>query len=65
MKKRYIVKIESYNGDESHIDCGIDEQDFLYAIIVVGKTGAIIIDSGYRSVEEALKYWPEATPCSS
>lgn len=65
LEQYFILKIESYWGDDSHIDCGIDRQDYLFSIVVIKENRAAIVDNGYQSVKEALKYWPEAIPCES
>ncbi len=62
-KRHFIVRIESYEGRDTHLRCGDDdgEQDFLYCVVVVGNDGeAAIVDNGYRSHSEAAAAWPEA-----
>lgn len=59
-KRYYIVRLDSYSGDDSFVNCGIDDQDYIYVVILALDNHAEIIDSGYRSVEEAAKHWPEA-----
>jgi len=61
MKYNYIVKIESFVGKDTHLDCGNDRQDYLFCIVGIDDTGdAEILDNGYRSLAEAAKAWPEA-----
>jgi predicted nucleotide-binding protein len=62
MHKRYaILKIESYEGEDTFVRCGNDVQDFLFAIIVIEPDGRVeIIDSGYRSYDEAEQACPDA-----
>lgn len=58
-----VIKIESYEGEDTYLYCGNDRQSHLYAIVAVGPDGtAEIVDSGYRTFAEALKAWPEAAP---
>jgi hypothetical protein len=56
----YIVKIESYDGEDTFIHCGNDTQDYLYCVAAAGDSGLEIVDNGYRTVEEAADAWPEA-----
>jgi len=57
----FIVKIESFEGSDTFVRCGDDEQDFLFAVVGVDDLGrAEILDGGYRSHDEAAKAWPEA-----
>jgi hypothetical protein len=61
MTRYVILKIESYEGDDTFVRCGNNQQDFLFAVVMIGETGtAEIIDGGYRSHQEALKAWPES-----
>jgi len=60
-----VVKIESYEGEDTFMRCGSDRQDFLYAIVAVDLDGsAEIVDSSYRTLNEALSAWPQAAPRS-
>src|SRR5438270_5634702 len=59
--KYMIVKLESYDGDDTHLHCGDDHQDYLYCIVTVDERGnAEMVDNGYRSYGEAAASWPEA-----
>lgn len=66
--KYYILKIDSYTGDDTTRDQHeiLDEDGWnqeipaLYAIVRIAKDGASIADDGYRSIAEAQKSWPEA-----
>lgn len=40
----------------------IDRQDYLFSIVAIKESSLVIVDNGYRSLKEALKYWPEAEP---
>lgn len=62
----FVIKIESYEGEDTFLRCGDDQQDYLYAIIAIGDDGtAEFVDSSYRSLGEALEAWPEAKPHAS
>jgi len=61
-----VVKIESYEGDDTYMRCGDERQNYLYAIVSIDSDGnAEIIDSSYRTLEEAVKTWPEVAPRQS
>jgi len=61
MKNLFIVKIESFEGADTYIRCGDDQQDYLFCVISVDAGGhAEIVDSAYRSFAEAAEAWPEA-----
>ena len=62
MGSKYIVKIESYEGDDTFLNCGDDTQDFLFCVVSGEADGhAEIIDNGYRTYEEASKAWPQTS----
>jgi len=64
-RKHFFLKLESFEGRDTHVRCGDDEdlQDFIYCVIVTNADGtAEIVDSGYRSAEELLEAWPELAP---
>lgn len=63
--RRVVLKLESYEGEDTFLRCGNDQQDYLFAIVAVDGDGAAeIVDNGYRTREEALAAWPEARPSS-
>jgi hypothetical protein len=60
---KFVVRIESYDGDDTFLRCGDGKQDFLFAIAALNGIGGLeIMDQGYRSEVEALKAWPDAKP---
>jgi hypothetical protein len=60
-QRHFIVKIESFDGRDTYLHCGDDNQDYLFAVVSVDADGrAEIVDSAYRSYEEAAATWPEA-----
>ena len=62
MKNHVILRIESFEGQDTFIRCGSADQDFLFAIVLIDDFGkAEIIDGAYRSYEEAASAWPEAS----
>jgi hypothetical protein len=59
----FILRIESYEGRDTHIQCGDDQRDFVYVVGCVDANGkAEVLDYGYRSFKEAARAWPEARP---
>ncbi len=63
MTRCVVVKIESYEGDDTFLRCGNERQDHLYAVVAVDADGtAEVVDSSYRTIGEALQAWPEAAP---
>jgi hypothetical protein len=60
-----IVKLESFEGKDTFLRCGDDARDYLFTIITIEPDGtAEVIDSGYRTFDEAAAAWPEARPDS-
>jgi hypothetical protein len=59
---RFVVKLESYEGEDTFLRCGNEGQDFLFAIALLVDGYLEIIDNGYRTQIEALEAWPEASP---
>jgi len=69
MRKNYILKIESLDGNDvtrsqyeilDEDGLNMQETGALYAIVAVGSYGAEIVDDGYRTLEEAQQAWPDA-----
>jgi hypothetical protein len=61
MERTFIVKIESFEGDDTYVRCGDDRQNYLFCVVSVDPNGhAEIVDSGYRSFSEAAEAWPDA-----
>ncbi len=57
MKKYYILKLDSYYGDESSLMVNANGAESMYVVLVVGRRSADIVDWGYESVDELLKSW--------
>jgi hypothetical protein len=60
MKTCVVVKIESYDGEDTHLHCGDEVQDFLFCIVLIDGGATEIVDNGYRSYAEAIDAWPQA-----
>lgn len=61
-RKLYIVKLESYSGECSSLQCDSEgsDEDAMYCICAVLDDHAEIIDYGYNSLEQAQEVWPDA-----
>ncbi len=59
-KKYYILKLESYCGEYSSLQCDSEGNDCMYCICLIVDNRAEIIDYGYKSFEQAQSTWPEA-----
>ncbi len=62
-QRLFVLKLESYEGEDTFLRCGDEQQDFLYSIVAIDDDGtAQIVDSSYRSLAEAVEAWPQARP---
>ena len=57
MKKYYILKIDSYEGDGSSLMANAHGSDCMYVVLCVDGKSADIIDWGYATVDELLEAW--------
>jgi len=59
-REHYILRFESFDGKDTYVHCGDHQQDFLFCVVATHPDGtASVIDSGYRSEEEARTAWSE------
>ncbi len=56
-KKYYILKIDSYEGEESSLMVNANGSDAMYVVLVVEGKSAEIVDWGYPTVDELLEAW--------
>ena len=56
-KKYYILKIDSYEGDESSLMVNANGSDSMYVVLVVDGKSAEIVDWGYETVGQLLESW--------
>ena len=54
MKKHYILKIDSYEGEESSLMVNANGLDAMYVVLVVESSSAEIVDWGYPTVDDLL-----------
>jgi len=57
MKKHYILKIDSYDGDESALMVNANGSDAMYVVLVIEGQSAEIVDWGYETVGQLLEAW--------
>jgi len=60
-KKYFILKIDSYAGDESSLFVNAGGSESMYTVLLVDGRSAEIVDWGYESVEELLDSWRGTT----
>ena len=60
-KKYYIIKIDSYDGDESSLMVNANGSDSMYVVLVVEGKSAEIVDGGYETVDQLLESWNNVT----
>ena len=62
-RRLFVLRIDSYEASDTFLYCGNERQNYLYAIVSAdGEGRAEIVDSSYRTREEAIEAWPEAKP---
>ena len=61
MKKYYILKIDSYEGEGSSLTVDADGSDSMYVVLSVEDTSAEIVDWGYPTVDDLLAAWDNVT----
>ena len=57
MKKYFILKLDSYEGDESSLMVNANGSDSMYVVLVVDGKSAEIVDWGYETVDQLLEAW--------
>lgn len=56
--RHFVIRIDSFEGRDTHLRCGNKSQDFLFAVIALDERGiGSIVDSGYRTRLEAEAAW--------
>ena len=61
MKKYFILKLDSYEGDGSSLTVDVDGSDSMYVVLSVEGSSAEIVDWGYSTVDELLAAWDNVT----
>ena len=57
MKKYFILKLDSYEGEGSSLTVDADGADSMYVVLCVEGKSVGIVDWGYPSVDELLEAW--------
>ena len=57
MKKYFILKLDSYEGEGSSLTVDADGADSMYVVLNVEGSSAEIVDWGYETVEQLLEAW--------
>lgn len=57
MKKYFILKLDSYEGEGSSLMVSANGSDCMYVVLVVEGKSAEIVDWGYSTAEELLEAW--------
>ena len=60
-KKYFILRIESYEGDESSLMVNANGSDAMYVVLNVEGQSAEIVDWGYSTVDDLLAAWDNVT----
>ena len=61
MKKYFILKLDSYEGEGSSLMVDADGSDVMYVVLVVESSSAEIVDWGYPTVDDLLAAWDNVT----
>ena len=61
MKKYFILKLDSYEGEGSSLAVDADGADSMYVVLIVNGSSAEIVDWGYPTVAELLSAWENVT----
>ena len=61
MKKYFILKLDSYEGEESSLMVDADGSDRMYVVLNVEGVSAEIVDWGYPTVDVLLAAWNNVT----
>ena len=60
-KKYYILKLDSYEGEESSLTVNANGSDAMYVVLVVEGSSAEIVDWGYPTADGILAAWDNVT----
>ena len=61
MKKYFILKLDSYEGEGSSLAVDADGSDSMYVVLNVEGLSAEIADWGYSTVDDLLAAWDNVT----
>ena len=61
MKKYFILKLDSYEGEGSSLTVDVDGSDSMYVVLNIEGSSAEIGDWGYPTVDDLLAAWDNVT----
>ena len=61
MKKYFILKLDSYEGEGSSLTVDADGAGSMYVVLNVEGSSAEIVDWGYPTVDDLLAAWDNVT----
>ena len=61
MKKYFILKLDSYEGDGSSLTVDAGGTESMYVVLNVEGQSAEIVDWGYSTVDDLLAAWDNVT----
>ena len=61
MKKYFILKLDSYDGEKSSLTVDADGLDSMYVVLNVEGSSAESVDWGYPMVDDLLAAWGNVT----
>lgn len=61
MKKYFILKLDSYEGEESSLMVNANGSDAMYVVLGVDGKSAEIVDWGYETADDLLAAWDNVT----
>ena len=61
MKKYFILKLDSYEGEGSSLTVDADGSDSMYVVLNVEGSSAEIVDWGYSTIDNLLAAWDNVT----
>ena len=61
MKKYFILKLDSYEGEGSSLTVDADGSGSMYVVLNVEGSSAEIVDWGYSTIDNLLAAWDNVT----
>ena len=61
MKKYFVLKLDSYEGEGSSLMVDADGADSMFVVLNVEGSSAEIVDWGYPTVDDLLAAWDNVT----
>ena len=58
-KQYYILKLDSYSGENSSLVCNAGGLDSMYCVLLADNSNAEIVDWGNSNIDELLSAWKD------